>query len=201
MFTILGRCTHYHDSFFFSLQDKEGSLAILDGQHRVGMMQLLAEKKANISLDQVLVEVHTCPDSELDEEKFARDLFVEINKAEPVKLVDMPGVAKESDRRILTKAAEDLRESFPDMFSPSQNCRSPHVNIDNLRDALFASNVLKKHSISSDKALTKWILERNQELAEKYQGKTEIDGIPARALSKAQKFDFYLGLDATWMYK
>jgi len=187
-------------------EDKNGDLAILDGQHRVGMMKLLGDKGASIDLEQILVEVHsvsesTSDDTAVDEDTYARDLFVEINKAEPVKLVDMPGVAKESDRRVLTEAAESLNQQYPDMFSASQNCRVPHLNVDNLRDALFAANVIKKHSLSSPKKLLAWLLNKNEALAAKYQSDEDFNGIPARALTKAQKFEFYLGLEPNWMYE
>ena len=44
----------------------------------------------------------------------------------------------------LTKygAASHFHNAFPAMFSPSQKCRAPHLNLDNLRDALFASDVV-----------------------------------------------------------
>jgi hypothetical protein len=72
----------------------DGKLSILDGQHRVGMMTILQEKANDghlqLNLNQILVEVF--PSTSSDDH--AQDIFTEINKAEPVKLVDMPGVAK-----------------------------------------------------------------------------------------------------------
>jgi Uri superfamily endonuclease len=44
---------------------------------------------------------------------------------------------------IITKRASHLQQKFPEMFSASQKCRAPHLNVDNLRDALFASRVIK----------------------------------------------------------
>jgi hypothetical protein len=38
-------------------------------------------------------------DTFVDADKHATELFLEVNKAEPVKLVDMPGVAKKADRK------------------------------------------------------------------------------------------------------
>ena len=112
-----------------------------------------------------------------------------------------PGVAKASHRTIINEGASNLLEAFPDMFKPSQRCRAPHVNIDNLRDALFASNVLDRHSLKTGKALEKWILEQNQELAKKYETDEEAQTtVSANALKKANKFQFYLGLDSSWLY-
>ena len=71
-------------------EDKEGKLSILDGQHRVGMFHTLSKKnQAGEMLQQVLVEVY--PQLDHHGENHAQDLFLEINKAEPIKLVDLPG--------------------------------------------------------------------------------------------------------------
>lgn len=183
------------------LQDTEGKLSILDGQHRVGMMTILHEKKTTVSfdLDRVLVEVFP----EIDEEQYesyAQDIFTEINKAEPIKLVDMPGVASKTDRKVITEGAARLKEAFPDMFKPSQQCRAPHLNIDNLRDALFASDILKRHKLKSPKALQDWMMQQNEVLRTQFQDEVHASKVSKTALKKAQKFDFYLGLDSSWFY-
>jgi len=207
----------------------DGRLAILDGQHRVGMMAILQERRkmrrkgakgaendtaddeANdeedtdcLDLERVLVEVFPQPPSGLP--SHARDIFTEINKAEPVKLVDMPGVAKKSERNIIDDAAQRLMDAHPDMFKPSQRCRTPHLNVDNLRDALFAADILKRHDIRSSKALLDWMAEKNQELAHRYKdgegggsGET-VKEVSKTALAKAVKNEFYLGLDSSWLY-
>ena len=192
-------------------EDSNGQLSILDGQHRVGMMAILQEKKEKVDnslldLDRILVEVFPNLDPE-SRPKHAEDIFVEINKAEPVKLVDLPGVAKGSERKIIDGAADSLRSKYPDMFKPSQRCRAPHLNLDNLRDALFASDVLKRHSIKSDKALLNWMEEKNMEMAARFadQGangsKTASKNVSKSALAKAEKFQFFLGLDSSWLYQ
>ena len=186
----------------------DGTLSILDGQHRVGMLTLLLEKLQDDDdkgqlLEQILVEVFPESTGTINH---AKDLFTEINKAEPVKLVDMPGVAKFNDRRIITAASLSLADMYPDMFKPSQRCRPPHLNLDNLRDAIFASKVVERLEVAKDTALVDWLMEQNAFMRERYTGKGAKDDIVTKtisetALRKAVKFDFYLGLDLTWLYR
>jgi hypothetical protein len=167
------------------------------------MLKVLEEKEGadDFDFDRILVEVYPpTPREGADEESHARDLFLEVNKAEPVKLVDLPGMAKAADRKVIDEGADRLQERFPDMFSHSQRCRSPHLNIDNLRDALFASNVLQRHSLRTPKALEEWMMGQNELLAAKYQAEENRLMVPATALKKAEKYHFYLGLDSSWFY-
>lgn len=181
-------------------------MSVLDGQHRIGMMKILSDKNTeDVDLERVLVEVYPVP-AEADDEAsldHASDIFAEINKAEPVKKVDI--FAKKGDRKILAGGVDTLQERYPDMFSPSMNCRPPHVNVDNLRDGIFASEILQTFSLKSPKALYEWLETQNDALKELYNNpehlaKTKVN---EKVLKKAVKFDFYLGLDPTygWMYK
>ncbi len=150
--------------------------------------------------ENVLVEVYPAQE-EANQDSQVQDIFVEVNKAEPVKLVDMPGVAKAKDRKIITEVAESLRQKYPDMFSESQRCRSPHLNIDNLRDALFASKIIDKHSLKTSKAMEDWIMKRNDMLEAEFQEEENQKLVNANALKKASRFKFYLGLESSWLYK
>mmetsp|Transcript_29036 Transcript_29036/g.40815 ORF Transcript_29036/g.40815 Transcript_29036/m.40815 type:complete len:187 (+) Transcript_29036:3-563(+) len=159
----------------------------------------------SFDLNRILVEVFPSPNSTTatttaTETFTAQDIFTEINKAEPVKLVDMPGVASKTHRKLITDTAAKLNMAFPQMFKPSQNCRVPHVNIDNLRDALFASDVLKRHSIKSQKALMQWMMDQNETLKVKYE-KEQPPNVSKTAYTKAVKFNFFLGLESSWLYK
>jgi len=180
-----------------------GELAILDGQHRIGMFSILNQRGLDIDLDRILVEVFPM----INKKDNALDIFTEINKAEPVKVIDMPGVANQSERRIINEAVTVLAEKYPLMFKPSQRCRSPHLNIDNLRDAIFASGLLKRHSITNQKVLVSLLLSRNEELADLYNNDvynnigTKSNGITVNASKKAKTNAFYLGLDSSWLYK
>ena len=178
-------------------EDCYGKLSILDGQHRVGCMTLLHSENIGIfDLDRILVEVYVS--GEVDH---AEDIFTEINKAEPIKLVDMPGVASKGDRKIITDAAAKLQEQYSEMFKPSQSCRPPHLNVDNLRDALFAADIIKKHNLKSSKALLEWINTQNEALGLKFQNDEVASTMPPRVLEKAKQFNFYLGMgDSLWLY-
>ena len=148
-----------------------------------------------------------------NEYEYAKEIFLEVNKAEPVKLIDLPGVGTKSSsgRKIVNRinvVADKLKNTYPHMFSESQRCRLPHVNIDNLRDAIFGSNIVQKHNLNTTKQLEEWILQQNDILGTKY-NKNHYDDenkqqqqmvIPVAALNKANKYNFYLGLDSRWLY-
>jgi hypothetical protein len=199
-------------------EDVNGKLTVLDGQHRIGMMLLLKEKQRMeqeeqdscnffvdnycIDFDRILVEVY--PEEKqphLDDRNHAQEMFLEINKGEPVTLLDMPGVASVKDKTIITDAVEQLAAAYPDMFSPSQRCKPPDVNVDNMRDRLYGSGVLKRHDLSTSKKLLEWLVETNNLLAIKYESnESERRPIPLRAWTKASQNRFYLGLESVWYY-
>jgi hypothetical protein len=198
-----------------SVQDSTGVLSIIDGQHRVAMLTILAEKRAKskagddssfFDLDQILVEVFPEEKAKKDDyssSSHAEEIFLEINKAEPVKLVDLPGIAlTKSDRNTINEGASRLEAAFPAMFSESQRCRPPHLNVDNLRDALFASDVVKRHGLKSPKALETWMLQQNDTMKQEYLSETsaKAGAVSKSALDKAIKNGFFLGLDSSWLY-
>jgi hypothetical protein len=196
-----------------------GELRILDGQHRIGMLAILLmlegskkqqqhgeEDKSNTASDgstisplqdkPIVVEVYPSA-----EPQSAKELFTEINRAEPVKLVDMPGVLKDSSRHILNEAAGQLRDLYPEMFKPSQRCRPPHLNIDNLREALFVASVLDRHQIKNATALLDWMRAENEKLRQEYQKENVRSRVPEKVMEKADANQFYLGLESTWYTK
>jgi hypothetical protein len=202
-------------------EEENGKLAILDGQHRVGMMKILQEKQheqqqpkttttaANeatsvadyIDLDHILVEVYP-QTPQIRSTDHAQDIFLEINKAEPIKLVDMPGVATAKDRNLISQAVNRLQNEYPAMFSPSQRCRAPNVNVDNLRDNLFAANVIKRHNLKTATQLLDWMLAQNELVAGKYENDVtaQSTNFSPKAWSKASSNKFYLGLESSWLY-
>jgi hypothetical protein len=68
--------------------------------------------------------------------------FTKINKAEPVKLLDLPGMATKRTRDIIDHAASHFHDAYPAMFATLAQCHASHLNLDNLRDALFTSGVI-----------------------------------------------------------
>lgn len=182
-------------------ESQDGSLSILDGQHRIGMLKILSEKKDTMDhfdFDRILVEVYSQPD-DIDPNAYANEIFQEINKAQPANLVDLPGVVNAEDLEIINTAVASISDQFADMFKPSTSCRRPHLNIDNLRNELFLNKIIVRHGIKTAKEMEEWILARNQFMAKKYQTEVEAKAkISDRALEKAQTYHFYLGLDATW---
>lgn len=141
------------------MEEEDGRLSILDGQHRVGMMALLEEEQrkirekgndtgnhelAKLDLENILVEVffprQSSSDSDSEsvlasssqkqtpEQQQQNDdkavIFTEINKAEPVKLLDLPGVAPKRTRDMIDHAASHFYNTYPAMFSPSTRCRA-----------------------------------------------------------------------------
>ena len=88
----------------------------------------------------IVIDVFTIKD-----DKQIADLFKEINSSEPVRLVDMPDEGiNESDRQVISNAAEQLCGKYNEMFKSTARCRAPHLNIDNLRDDLFQNNYIKR---------------------------------------------------------
>ena len=197
-------------------EHSDGMLSILDGQHRIGMFTILEGMRKDTSnsfLEQIVVEVYSKPPTAVNESSstedqqdasLAREIFLEINKAEPVKLVDIPGIVKSSERKMLNDAVDQLYDDYPEMFRSSTKCHPPHVNLDNIRDAIFAANVISRHKLKSTKQLYDWLVQQNTLLGQKYQDEqhqTDAGGrYTAKALEKAMKQQFFLGLESSWYY-
>ena len=196
-------------------EHSDGQLSILDGQHRVGMFTILEGLKKDSKtsfLDRIVVEVYSNEEPEdasapaaEDNTNHAKEIFLEINKAEPVKLVDIPGMVKGSERKILNEGVQKFHDEFHEMFSASTKCHPPHLNIDNLRDALFAANVIGRHKMKTPSQLIDWLAQQNLLLSKKYKSvnpkdRKDANGISAKALEKAVKHEFFLGLESSWYY-
>ena len=176
---------------------------VVDGQHRCGALEILLRENKLAPDSHVLVDVHPCSDASA-----VSELFAQINKSEPVQALDLPrSAASEQEKQLVTSAAEALAARFRAMFKASQRCRMPHLNVDNVRNALFESGVLRRHAtIDSEAALVEWAMERNAELA-KRQKKTWLSKLPRgqktavfeSALEKAHTNGFYLGLTDEWL--
>jgi len=175
-------------------ENPAGRLAIVDGQHRVGAMRQMAEDGL-MSRDAPTVLVEVVPVTSDDE---ASTLFREINSAEPVREIDMPGSAPaEEARSIIDAAIEHLARQHAEMFKPSAKCRPPHINVDVLRDDLYSEGVIKRHGITNAAGMLAFLEARNTSLAN--QKKWAGHGANSKAVAKAKKHDFWLGLDKNWL--
>jgi hypothetical protein len=171
--------------------------AIIDGQHRVGALRKLRSDNLWPDDRRILIEVHS---AETEEEVAA--LFADINKAQPVNLVDMPGAAPETTKQHLNEATEILAARYSAMFSDSARCRVPHVNVDRLRDDIFQSGTMVQHNLTSTAALVEWLDGVNATRAAN--GATQWEAQMAKpafrkAFKKAELHGFYLGLDNRWL--
>eukprot|EP00242_Pyramimonas_sp_CCMP2087_P001594 CAMPEP_0198231234 /NCGR_PEP_ID=MMETSP1445-20131203/115093_1 /TAXON_ID=36898 /ORGANISM="Pyramimonas sp., Strain CCMP2087" /LENGTH=405 /DNA_ID=CAMNT_0043911835 /DNA_START=146 /DNA_END=1360 /DNA_ORIENTATION=- len=140
----------------------ETQFKILDGQHRVGALRLLMEKGEVKPDDKIIVELYSLKG---DEEAAA--LFTEINQAQPVKLVDMPGVADASTRMALEGAVGSVQRRCPTIFKTSQRCLAPHLNKDVLKDKLFQADVMTRFKLTTSKQLFDWMMEQNTKLGKR----------------------------------
>ena len=66
------------------------------------------------------------------------------------------------------------------------------MNIDNLRDALFASDVVGKHGLTTTKKLNKWMIQQNDKLGQEYSKPllALAGSVAEAALQKANKYKF-----------
>ena len=206
-------------------EDSKGKLSIIDGQHRVGMMQALREsrKKKIASEDggneqdsawneqeshfqNILVEVYSessagnaieADDSDFD---YRAQIFQEINKAEPMSLVDE---VSKAERKVIADGVSILKYLYPDMFIASKQCRPPNTNANTLRNIIVGSNLLKRHEeLTTGKKLADWLVMQNAAMGELYE--TDSDSqelIETEAWTKASKNGFYLGLENSWLYR
>lgn len=114
----------------------------------------------------------------------------------------MPGVASAAENKIITEAVERLQKQYGEMFSSSQRCRVPNVNADNLRNAIYGANILKRHRLKSSKQLFDWLLIQNSAIGSEYASdETKREFIKSKSWKKACSLGFYLGLESSWLYK
>ena len=208
-------------------EDTEGKLSIVDGQHRVGMMQALRESRKKFKQGEVgeepdetwneqekyfqniLVEVYSeastgyatqASNKDID---YAKQVFQEINKAQPIALIDGQDFASETERKIISEAVSILKDLYGDMFISSRRCRPPNANVDNLRNSILGSKVLKRHKeLTTGKELADWLVTQNSVVGELYEMDSERQQlIEPNAWLKASNNGFYLGLESSWLYK
>jgi len=179
------------------------ALGLLDGQHRLGAQRFMAQKGLSESgTESILVEVFDCETSQM-----ADRLFVEINKAEPVKAIDMPGEVSPVIKQTIDQAVEELKYCHKDMFKVSAKCLAPHLHQDTMREALFEADICGRFELNDSKALLKWLMDVNEKLsklsddewrARRGKGK-KVGKAFEKALAKARDNHFFLGMDKIWL--
>jgi hypothetical protein len=109
---------------------------------------------------------------------------------------------KQAAKSILSGAATELKDQFPDMFSESIKCRVPHLNFDTLRDDIYRSKIMSRYHLKSEEALLSWLLEQNEVLPQLHAASWAQRSSTAsfdKALAKCKTNGFYLGLDKSWL--
>ena len=176
---------------------------VVDGQHRLGAAYSMSVKNNMSSmLEEILVEVYP-----QISDRAAKALFTEINKVEPVTMIDLPkedGGAGAKEKLIIDKACENLRNQFSTMFKPSRRCLAPHLNIDKLRSEIHDSDLLQRMRIDSDESLLEYLHSVNNKLAMLSDEDLKSRGggkMSDAALRKARGNSFFLGLGFGWLSK
>jgi hypothetical protein len=194
--------------------DAPGKRGIVDGQHRIGGLEILLNDNKWAESSLVLSEVYTVGDHIKD----VSDLFLEINQAQPALEVDLPGVADESVKAAIDAAAAKLVQRFPGAFSSAARPQPPNLNVDQLRQELFASDKAKAviagalahgapEPLKAADALVAWVLDKNDKLAartldewasSKLVRVKSADRVP-KAVEKCSKLGLFIGLDLSWL--
>jgi len=190
--------------------NEPGKRGIVDGQHRIGGLEILLNASEWAQDKLILTEVYKVADAD----KQVADLFLEINKAEPAFEVDLPGVADDHVRAVIDSVSESLASQFPEMFKPSVRCRPPHLNVDRLRQDLFSSDTVRKQidkaprdREEASKELLDWALEQNAKLSKRSAAdwagsamlRVKTEDALNKALTKCDANSFYLGIDLSWL--
>ena len=203
---VRGKKTKKKSSLLFGSSSAYTGAHILDGQHRVGALEILLSQGVIAPDHDVLVEVF----ENVDDAR-ASEIFTEINAAQPVRFVDMPGVAPPDVKWMLEGAAQRIKERYPAMFSASERCKIPNVNLDVLREELFSAEVVNRFGIADEDAFVTWLEGENAKLAQRTEkewlearpkrgrGSTGSEETYLKALAKAKEHGFYLGMDFSWL--
>merc|ERR1712183_880305 len=78
-------------------------------------------RSTGIDLDNVVVEVFPSPkNNQIGGNNLAAEIFTEINRAEPIQLIDLPDAAISPEHiSIISSASNRLKALYPDMFKVS----------------------------------------------------------------------------------
>ena len=138
----------------------------------------------------VVVEVYP-----VSSEAEAKALYLEVNKGESVKEIDLPDAIAPERKGHIDWASEALRTRFSDMFKPSERCRVPHMHKDTLRNKLFHHPTTER--VGSGQELLQMLLKVNASLGSRPKGSWPAKVQPS-AIEKAKQHKFFLGLDSEY---
>ncbi len=105
-----------------------------------------------------------------------------------------------NSKALIDEAIETLASKYDEMFKPSQNCRPPHVNIDVLRDEVYQSGFVLRKGVKTSAELLAAIEAVNDSFGTHLSDPSNQEAFKGKALDKAIKYKFYLGIMRSWMY-
>ena len=120
-----------------------------------------------------------------------KELYLEVNKGESVKEIDLPDALAPTRKAIIDDACARLKSHFGAMFKPSERCRPPHLHLDTLRNKLFHCAAVE-HVVSSDDLYAR-MLRANDRL--RGHPPTAWPERMQKPLEKALVHGLFLGLD------
>ncbi|CAM9111225.1 unnamed protein product [Ascophyllum nodosum] len=186
-------------------QNQAYTLGIVDGQHRLGAMLLLADKgRWDRTKRNVVIEVFNTKT-----EEDVVHLFAEINRAEPMQVVEVPNEGPEQMKESVSKAVLQLNQMFPEAFG-TKRARPPSVHATAFRENIIKSGLIERHQLFNPKLLLDYLLRVNEIISRrepkmwgnmvgKDEGKYPTKKALGNALRRAKRSKFYLGLDLSWM--
>ena len=156
-----------------------------------GALSQLVEASNN-SHDDFAVVVEVYP---VSSEAEAKALYLEVNKGESVKEIDLPDAIAPERKGHIDWASEALRARFSEMFKPSERCRVPHMHKDTLRNKLFHHPTTER--VGSGQELLDMLLKLNASLGSRPKTSWPAKVQPS-AIEKAKQHAFFLGLDSEY---
>lgn len=127
----------------------------------------------------------------VDTEREIKELYLEVNKAESVKEIDLPDAIAPQKKAHIDTAVERLRGNFPEMFKPSERCRPPHLHRDTLRNKLF------HHAATTEVTNADGLYARFEQVNQRLAARplTQWPERLRKPLEKATAHGLFLGLD------
>ena len=141
-------------------------------------------KHADFSM---IVEVYPVRD-----ESDIKRLYLEVNKGESVKEIDLPDQLAPERKLVIDGACALLQKAYPEMHKPSDRCRPPHVHRDTLRNKLFHTPAA--HQAGTAEELHRMLLRVNDRLRGRPYGQWP-SRVRDKPLKKAKQHGLFLGLD------